>query len=189
MTAAATSTATASVHENAAVAELGWPFPIDVQRYSRRLTLTSAQVTALEMLGPQGIRRSRARGAVRDEASWAALAGLTRPLDDALAALHHPDGPHAARAGLDAAAVVLIRCAATRRTWWGWTSADWTDLLGADATAFRAGIGWKASTTVRPVAIALAYLLGSFDDFHTIGMFDRLYLAGLVFGPDRVAAS
>jgi len=189
MTAAATSTATASVHENAAVAELGWPFPIDVQRYSRRLTLTSAQVTALEMLGPQGIRRSRARGAVRDEASWAALAGLTRPLDDALAALHHPDGPHAARAGLDAAAVVLIRCAATRRTWWGWTSADWTDLLGADATAFRAGIGWKASTTVRPVAIALAYLLGSFDDFHTIGMFDRLYLAGLVFGPDRVATT
>jgi hypothetical protein len=32
----------------------------------------------------------------------------------------------------------------------------------------------------------LAHLLGGFDDFHQIGMFDRLYLAGLVFGSETV---
>jgi integrase len=42
---------------------------------------------------------------------------------------------------------------------------------------------------VRPFTIALAYLLGEFDDFHQIGMFDRLYLAGLVFDPDTVDAT
>jgi hypothetical protein len=71
----------------------------------------------------------------------------------------------------------------------GWTPADWRELIGADATAFRESITWPASTTVRPFVIALAYLLAGFDDFHRIGMFDRLYLAGLLFGPDIVAGT
>jgi integrase len=164
-------------------------FGFDLTRYERRLTLTRTQVTALNALGAEGLRRTRARGAVRDDSSWSALATLVRPLDDALATLHHNDSPLHRLAGADAAALVLARCARVERSWWGWTPADWRELIGGDATAFRESITWPASTTVRPFVIALAYLLAGFDDFHRIGIFDRLYLAGLVFGPDTVAGT
>jgi hypothetical protein len=76
---------------------------------------------------------------------------------------------------------------AVGRSWWSWTPLDWRELLGGNAPGFRDAISWPATTTVRPFTIALAYHLARFDDFHTIGMFDRLYLAGLVFGPTTVA--
>jgi integrase len=162
-------------------------FGLDLARYDRRLSLTGAETAGLTALGIDGLRRSRARGAVHDDVSWSALTRLARPLDDTLAALHHNGSPLHLLAGADAAALVLARCAAQQRSWWSWTPADWRVLIGGDATGFRAAIPWRASTTVRPFVIALAYLLGGFDDFHTIGMFDRLYLAGLVFGPTTVA--
>jgi len=161
-------------------------FGLSLDRYSRRLSLSNVEVEALAALGTEGLRRSRARGADRDEASWAALTRLARPLDDALAVLRHSGSPQHLRAGADAAALVLARCAQVERSWWAWTPADWRELIGGDATAFRAAVAWPASTTVRPFVISLAHLLGGFDDFHQIGMFDRLYLAGLVFGPETV---
>jgi hypothetical protein len=100
--------------------------------------------------------------------------------------LHHSGSPLHIRAGADTTALVLAHCARAERSWWGWTPADWREVLGVDATAFRASVAWPAATTVRPFVIGLAYLLGGFDDFHQIGMFDRSYLAGLVFGPDTV---
>jgi len=161
-------------------------FGLDLTRYDRRLSLTSAERAALTGLGAEGLRRSRARGAARDDVSWSAVARLTRPLDDTLAGLHHNDSSLHRQAASDAAALVLARCAALDRSWWSWTPADWRALVAGDATLFRAAVPWPASTTVRPFVLALAYLLGGFDHFHAIGMFDRLYLAGLVFGPDRV---
>jgi hypothetical protein len=157
-------------------------FGLTLDRSNRRLSLSSVEAEALTALGTEGLRRSRARGADRDELSWAALVRLARPLDDALAVLHHSGSPLHLRAGADAVALVLARCARVERSWWAWTPADWRDLIGDDATAFRASVAWPASTTVRPFVIALAHVLGGFDDFHLIGMFDRLYLAGLVFG-------
>jgi hypothetical protein len=158
-------------------------FGLDLGRYDRRRSLSSTETDAL---GAEGLRRSRARGAVFDESSWSALTGLAQPLDDALAVLHyHDDAPHWL-AGNDAVARILLHCAETGRSYWSFTPADWRTLLGADAPMFRAAVPWPASTTVRPFTIALAYLLGEFDGFHQIGMFDRLYLAGLVFGPDTV---
>jgi integrase len=164
----------------------GFSLPFDLTRYRRRLTLTRAETAALAALGPEGLRRSRARGAERDDVSWARLANLVAPIDDALATLHHNDFPSHRLAGSDAAALVLGRCLSVERSWWGWTAADWRELVGPDATAFRASVTWRASTTVRPFVLALAYLLGGFDEFHSIGMFDRRYLAGLVFGADAV---
>jgi integrase len=164
----------------------GFSFGLDLSCYGRRLSLTGAETTALALLGTDGLRRSRARGAIRDDSSWSALARLARPLDDALGTLHHNDSPLHRQAAADAAALVLARCAAVGRSWWSWTPADWRELIGGNATLFRAAIPWRASTTVRPFVIALAYLLGGFDQFHTIGMFDRLYLAELVFGPSIV---
>jgi hypothetical protein len=152
-------------------------FAFDLTRYRRRLTLTHAETTALTALGNEGLRRSQARGAVRDDESWAQLANLVAPIDDALATLHHNESPLHRLAGSDAAALVLGRCLNVGRSWWGWTAVDWRELIGTDATAFRASIPWPASTTVRPFVLALAYLLGGFDEFHRVGMFDRRYLA------------
>jgi hypothetical protein len=161
-------------------------FAFDLTRYRRRLTLTRAETTGLIALGAEGLRRSRARGAVGNDASWATLAGLVGPIDDALATLHHNDSPLHRLAASDAAALVLGQCLRVERSWWGWTAADWRELLGVDATAFRAAVTWPASTTVRSFVLALAYLLGGFSEFHLIGMFDRRNLAGLVFGDDAV---
>jgi integrase len=44
-------------------------------------------------------------------------------------------------------------------------------------------------TTVRPFAVALAYMLGGFDRFEQLGTFNRLHLAKLVFGADVVDSS
>ncbi|MEC3974498.1 hypothetical protein [Amycolatopsis sp. H20-H5] len=162
---------------------------LDTGRYDRRMSLSSAETAALAALGAEGLRRSRARGAVLDESSWSAVTGLVRPLDDALAVLHHHDDAAHRLAGNDAVARILLHCAETGRSYWSFTPGDWWTLLGADASMFRAAVPWRASTTVRPFTIALAYLLGEFDDFHQIGMFDRLYLAGLVFGPGTVDAT
>ena len=41
-------------------------------------------------------------------------------------------------------------------------------------------------TTVRPLVIALGYLLGGFTDFQHLGNFNRLHLARLVFGPAAI---
>jgi len=171
---------------NATDCDIAFSFGLDLTRYDRRLSLTGPEVAALTALGTDGLRRSRARGATRDEASWSALARLVGPLDDAAATLHHHDCGLARQAAADAAALVLGRCASVDRSWWSWTPADWRELLGGNAMLFRAAVPWPASTMVRPFVIALAYLLGEFDDFHTIGTFDRLYLARLVFGPPLV---
>jgi integrase len=164
----------------------GRPFAIDLTGYDRRLSVTAAETTALAQLGAAGLRRSRARGTIHDTGTWAALTRLTRPLDETVARLHHDQSPRHLQAAADAAALILLRCARVGRSWWSWTPLDWRDLIGVTAPGFRDAISWPATTTVRPFTIALAYLLSGFDDFHTIGMFDRLYLAGLVFGPAAV---
>ena len=42
---------------------------------------------------------------------------------------------------------------------------------------------------MRPFLVALGYLLGDFAEFQHLGMFNRLHLAQLVFGPAPVEAA
>ena len=91
--------------------------------------------------------------------------------------------------GAHAAAIVLQYCATTGRSYWAWTDADWADLCGGSAEAFVAAQTLPTETTVRPFLVALAYLLGGFDDFQQLGTFNRLHLAGLVFGAAAVEES
>lgn len=166
----------------------GFTFGLTVSGYDRR-ELTTLELGALHELGAGGLRRSRARGSAQRAASWAALTRLVRPLDDALAVLHHPEHARYRRARADAAGLVLQHCADTGRVYWAWTRADWAGLFAASGEAFLAARVTPTETTVRPFLVALGYLLGGFDDFHLLGTFNRLHLAQLVFGATAVEAS
>ena len=160
-----------------------WTFPLFAERHDRRAELSEEERHALAVLGPKALRRNRARGIPRRTATcWKALAALVEPLDAARAGLHHGEDIRFRRAGAHATAIVLGNCAATGRSYWAWTATDWADLCGPSAAAFVAAQPLPTETTVRPFLIALGYLLGGFDDFERLGTFNRLHLAGLVFG-------
>jgi hypothetical protein len=165
----------------------GWRLPFGPSEFDRRPALLAPEAVALEALSPLQLRRNRARGIPRRTAGhWSALARLVEPLDAARAALHHGDDVRYRRAGAHAVAVVLRRCAASGRAWWGWTAWDWAAVCGPSSQAFRAAQPLPTETTVRPFTIALGYLLGEFSDFQHLGNFNRLQLAQLVFGAEPI---
>ena len=136
--------------------------------------LTDDELNVLLTLGDVGVRRSRARGAEQRKPLWAMLGRLVRPLDDALSTLDHPAGARHRRAGLHAAGLVLSHCATTERSYWGWTSKDWEQLLGPSVEKFLAVRTLPTETTVRPFLVALACLFDGFDQFQRLGTFNRL---------------
>lgn len=167
-----------------------WTSALSLERYDRRGELTEAERHALGELGPKALRRNRARGIPRRTATqWKALARLVEPLDAARASLHHGDDLRFRRAGAHAAAIILQHCADSGRSYWAWTAEDWADLCGSNAEAFVTAQQLPTETTVRPFLIALGYLLACFDDFGHVGTFNRLHLAGLVFGAATVEQS
>ena len=93
-----------------------------------------------QALSPLQLRRNRSRGIPRRTAvHWRALARLVEPLDAARAALHHGDDVRYRRAGAHAAAVILQRCAASGRAWWGWTAWDWATVCGPSSPGVPRG--------------------------------------------------
>ena len=161
-----------------------WRWPVDLARYDTAPLLRAAEQDAITELGVGNLRRL----ARHDPAAqgWQQVRRLLRPLDAAAAALEGPLTSHRRRAMLDAAAVVLLRCAETGRSYWAWTEEEWAGLLGQDQHGFRkAAPGW-ADDAVRPYLAAHAFLLGGFTAFYRLGSFSRLTLAWRVFGRDRV---
>ena len=167
-----------------------WGFPASTGGWDRRSELLAGETAAIAGIGPVGLRRNRAVGIPRRTARhWKTLARLVEPLDAARAALHHGDDVCFRRAGAQAAAIVLQHCAESGRSYWGWTEWDWARLCGSGAEEFLAARTLPTERTVRPVLVALGYLLGGFTSFQQLGNFNRLHLACLVFGEDPVEAS
>lgn len=165
-------------------------FVLSVQGYDQWPGLSEAERDALAELDPKALRRNRARGIPRRTAThWRALARLVEPLDVARADLHHRDGVRFRRAGAHAAAIILGHCASTGRSYRAWTATDWADLCGPSAERFVAAQPLTTETTVRPFLVALGYQLGGVDAFEQLGTFNRLHLAGLVFGAAAVEDS
>ncbi|WP_406300843.1 hypothetical protein OG948_58355 (plasmid) [Embleya sp. NBC_00888] len=135
-------------------------------------------------LGVRNLRRLKDHDP--SAAGWRVIRRLLGPLEAVNAALDSPSTPHRRRAMLDVIAVLLTRCAETGRTFWGWTPQEWIHLLGRNQTEFHQhGPGW-VTDEVRPYLAAHAYLLGSFNEFHRLGGFQRLTLSWRIFGRDRV---
>jgi len=125
-----------------------WQWPVDPGRYDTAPVLRAAEKDAIIGLGPVNLRRlGRHDPAAR---GWRQVRRLLRPLDDAAGALDAPLTPHRRRATLDAAAVVLLRCAETGRSYWSWTDEEWAGVLGQDQQGFRKAVPGWADDAVRP---------------------------------------
>jgi integrase len=161
-----------------------WRWPVDPARYDATPALSEAEKGAIIGLGVGGLRRLARHDPSAPE--WAQVRRLTRPLDDAVGSLDGPLTPHRRRAVLDAAAVVLLRCAETSRSYWSWTEDEWAGLLGQDQQGFRKAMPGWGDDAVRPYLAAHAFLLGGFTAFYRLGSFSRLTLAWRVFGRGRV---
>ncbi len=175
----------------------GWSFGIEDRGWDRRRELLGGEAAAILAIGravhncspraPVSLRRNRATGIPRRTARhWNAISRLVVPLDAARAALHHDDDPKFRRAGAQAVAIVLQHCADTGRSYWAWTPWEWARLAGSSSKEFLDARTLPTETTVRPFLVALAYLLGGFTGFQQLGNFNRLHLAGLVFGENAV---
>jgi integrase len=71
---------------------------------------------------------------------------------------------------------------------WEWDSTVWLEILCTNNTAFQQRSGQPAAAC-RQHVLAVAYLLGGFTDFGSIGRFDQSALAKKVFGPALVDAA
>ena len=112
-----------------------WQWPVDLTRYDTAPLLRAAEQDAIIGLGVGDLRRlARHDPAAR---GWQQIRRLLRPLDDVTEALEGPLTSHRRRATLDAAAVALLRCAETGRSYWAWTDEEWASLLGQDQQGFR----------------------------------------------------
>jgi integrase len=161
-----------------------WRWQVNLADYDRHGMLTEHEVRAL---GQLSIDRLRGGGLAAQTLKLPPIARLTRPLADALDALHwrHEDA-HQRRYARDAAGLVLIRCHDLRRAFWGWTVQEWTDLISDDGYAFRALWPGQIGPNARPFVIAYAYLLGEFTAFDRLGRFQRRTLAYRIFGRHAV---
>ena len=161
-----------------------WRWPVDPRSYDTTPAVRAAEAAAIAGLGAGNLRRlARCDLAA---GGWQLIRRLLRPLDDAGAALESPPTSHRRRAMLDASAVVLLRCAETRRSYWAWTDEEWAGLLGRDQDGFRKAAPAWADDAVRPYLAAHAFFLGGFTAFCQLGRLSRLTLARLVFGRDKV---
>lgn len=161
-----------------------WTWPIDVGEFDTTIALRGNEKHAIAELGSVNLRRLARHDAWAP--GWSIIRRLLRPLDAVNAALDSPPTSHRLRAMGDAVAVILLRCADLGRAYWGWTTQEWTEVIGTDQVAFRhRAPGW-ADEAVRPYLAPQAYLLAGFTEFHRLGSFSRLTLAWRIFGRDRV---
>jgi integrase len=156
-----------------------WIWPVTPEAYDRTPTLSVTEVDVLVALGDD-VR------CWRDETRrFVPLLRLLQPLVDARAALE-AQTKHGRHAADSAVATLLHHCRRTGCSYWGWTPAQWVEVLGTDQVCFVAAHpGWVDRST-RSYLIGLAYLLGCFADFDALGGFKRIAVAEKVFGQERV---
>jgi integrase len=163
-----------------------WSWPIIPDHYDTAVEVRPAEAVAVSELGVRNLRRLKDHDP--SAAGWRVIHRLMVPLEAVNAALDSPPTPHRRRAMLDVIALLLTRCAETGRTFWGWTSQEWIHLLGRNQTEFHEHAPGWVNDEVRPYLAAHAYLLGSFNEFHRLGSFQRLTLSWRVFGRGLVTS-
>lgn len=163
-----------------------WSWPIIPDHYDTAVEVRPAEAVAVSELGVRNLRRLKDHDP--SAAGWRVIHRLMVPLEAVNAALDSPPTPHRRRAMLDVIALLLTRCAETGRTFWEWTSQEWIHLLGRNQTEFHEHAPGWVNDEVRPYLAAHAYLLGSFNEFHRLGSFQRLTLSWRVFGRGLVTS-
>lgn len=153
-----------------------WIWPIDWSRYNCSPGLRPDEKQALKRL-------DRCAPWKRDLFD-PHLKRLMAPLWDCCEAIE------GRRAYKDAAVVCLLRyCTKQDLSYWGFNEQTWYHLLGQDQGSFFRAHDHKVDGAVRHYLAAIAYLLGCWQDFRSMGHFKREPLARKVFGSLVVKAS
>jgi integrase len=154
-----------------------WSWPLDVAAYDSSPELSSVETKALaEVIDSIDRPRTRLDQFPPD------LHRLLRPVEDVL---EHTGSNGHVRVNLFR--IVAIHSHERQRSPWGWTDADWAQLLNRQHSELAAlhvtGDRWRADL------VAVAYLLGGFCDWQALGRVERFTLAGKIFGKDRLAGA
>lgn len=172
--------------KSAAAQDDRWTSPLAGHHFDTTIEVRSQEAQAVTELGVRNLRRLQYHDPTAP--GWQTIRRLLGPIETVNAGLDSPPTPHRRRAMLDTAAVLLVRCAETQRSFWGWTTEEWIHVLGRTQTEFRRNAHKWAGDEVRPYLAAHAYLLGSFTEFHSLGSFQRLTLSWRIFGKERVSS-
>ncbi|MBH0122767.1 hypothetical protein I0Q12_26045 [Rhodococcus sp. CX] len=166
------------------VLESRWCSPLVEHHFDTAIEVRVEEAAAIGELGVRNLRRLQHHDPTAPR--WRGIERLLQPLEAVNADLDSPATAHRRRAMADVVAVLLVCCAEKERTFWGWSTQEWIDLLGRDQSEFRRRAPAWVGDEVRPYLAAHAYLLGSFTEFHRLGSFQRLTLSWRIFGRDRV---
>ena len=166
------------------VLESRWCSPLVEHHFDTTIEVRVEEATAIGELGVRNLRRLQSHDP--HAPGWRVIGRLLRPLETVNAGLDSSATAHRRRAMADVVAALLVCCAEKERTFWGWSTQEWIDLLGLDQAEFRRNTPAWVGDEVRPYLAAHAYLLGSFTEFHRLGSFQRLTLSWRIFGRDRV---
>ena len=115
-----------------------------------------------------------------------AVARLLQPLADARSALR-PKGQCQKRIADRAVSELLADTLRQRRVVWECSPTVWVQVLGCNQRLFFAAHPQHGCGELRQAMIAIAYLLGCFDDLPRLGHFERATLALKVFSEARIA--
>jgi integrase len=163
-----------------------WRSPMAGHHFDSEPRVRPEEAEAIRALGVRNLRRLQYHDP--HALGWQMIRRLTLPVEVVNGALDSPPTPHRRRAMLDVAALLLTRCGESGRTFWAWSHADWTDLLGRTQVEFRRQAPSWVGDEVRPYLAAHAYLIGGFTAFHELGSFQRLTLAHRIFSQKHVEA-
>jgi len=151
-----------------------WCWPGELARYDRSGQFTASEHAALARFSP-----TKKLSRFWEHHARPALDRLLQPLDDVLiltgAGQFHRNG----------AIIILLRAMSRMQTsFWAWSEQEWVGVLCASRELFTQE--HKGQNAYRPYLIAVSYLLGNFTNFAAIGPFSKTWLAGHIFGQDRL---
>ena len=148
---------------------------IDVSAYDRSPALYRHEVQHLAKLVPRIGRRLPWL-----EDALEGLARLQQPIMDVMAATHA-----SLQSRRSALAVFLFEMHQRQSSYWAWKNDGWCEILCASRTAFRRRYHGFAEL-VRHPTLAVAYMLGCFEDLNALGSIHHLPLARELFGKHAV---
>lgn len=144
-----------------------WRWPIDPRRYDATPAVRAVEAAAIAGLGVGNLHRLARHDPAA--AGGSRSGGCCGPWMTPVPRWSHHSHRIAARAMLDASAVLLVRCAQASRSYWAWTDAGWASVLRRDQDGFRKAVPGWADDAVRPYLAAHAFLLGGFTAFWQLG--------------------
>lgn len=153
----------------------GWTWPVEIEGYEQTPQLTPAEQAALQVVAA---RCSAGRREWFTPATLPDLHRLLAPIDDVL------DVASASKqARRETVRVIAIEMHYRARSYWGWTSEEWADIIGKQSDYSKPL--YKQARAHRGCLFYVAYLLCGFTDFR-VGKVKASVVAARLFTTAKV---